>query len=480
MRGLAGLADFRLGQLLVSPSRRLVEGPGGARHLQPQVMLVFLCLARREGEVVTRRELFETCWGGAPVGDDSLNRALSAIRHMLDAVGAHATTLETVPRTGYRLVASTAAASELSEQRARAVEAAFDCWRSGEPKPDVAEIVAIENVLAGSAGDPREWGILALLMRKAAEYADAEECGSYVARCEEAARRALAQDKQPHALVALAGLMPLFGNWVNARTQLLEILSDHPHNIPARHDLAVLEMATGRPRAAVPLIAHLIAEDGLAATFHYKRMYHLWTLGDVQGAEQVAARALQLWPRHPAIWSARFWILIFTRRAEQALRLILDQSWRPPISHAAAEFLRSTAEIAAAFQANRISQLDIDRHVARTIEVAALGPAQAVAALQTLYALDAIDEAFAVARGYYLGQGKSAAPLRWNANDPSITDQHRRVTQLLFTPAANRMREDDRFLPLCEDMGLASYWDAFGLVPDFLQGSTTAPPIVRE
>ena len=136
--------------------------------------------------------------------------------------------------------------------------------------------------------------------------------------------------------------------------------------------------------------------------------------------------------------------------------------------------------MASTFQASSLSKQDLASHIARTIEVAALGPAQTVAALQTLFALDAVDEAFDVARGYYLGQGKSAAPLRWNANDPSITDQHRRVTQLLFTPGAKRMRRDERFLPLCEDIGLASYWDSFGLGPDFLQSSKTAPPTVRE
>ena len=43
---LATARNFHIGSLLVSPARRLIEGPHGARHLQPQVMLVFLCLAQ--------------------------------------------------------------------------------------------------------------------------------------------------------------------------------------------------------------------------------------------------------------------------------------------------------------------------------------------------------------------------------------------------------------------------------------------------
>ena len=477
---LATARNFHIGSLLVSPARRLIEGPHGARHLQPQVMLVFLCLAREKGHVVTRRTLFECCWGAAPVGDDSLNRALTAIRQTLSAVGASGLLIETVPRTGYRLV-ETGAPSATAGSRKQAVQIAYDCWRQGLPQPDLDEIVALENTLNGSGGKASDWGILALLLRKAAEYADSSGCSDYVRRCEAAARRALEiDDCESNARVALAGLAPLFGNWSNARTQLIDLLSADPGHVPTRHDLAVLEMATGRPSAAVPLIAQLIEEDGLAATFHYKRMYHLWTLGDVHSAEQCAARALQLWPRHPAIWTARFWILIFTDRPGQALRFVADPSCPPAMPELAVTFLHRTAEIVSALRAKALSGAERNRAIAELIDAAALGPAQAVSALQRLCALEAIDEAFEVARGYYLGQGRSATPLRWHADDLSITDQHRRVTQLLFTPAAKRMREDKRFLRLCEDTGLVAHWDEFGFVPDFLETSTSAPPTVRE
>lgn len=474
------MADFQLGSFAISPSRRVIHGPGGALHLQPQVMIVFLCLARNEGKVVSRRTLFETCWGEAAVGDDSLNRTLSRIRNVLEAVGDRSITLETVPRTGYRLVTAAVPSASPAKLRMRATEAALDCWRGGIPKADVAEIDALETVLSTTIGDARDWGVLALLMRKAAEYAGVEHCGSYVSRCEATARRALADCKDSNARVALIGLTPLFGRWRETRRDLLAVLADDPGHVAARHDLAVLEMATGRPSAAIPLVEELIAEDPLAASFHYKRMYHLWTVGDLNGAEQVAARALQLWPSHPAIWIARFWILIFTSRAEQAQRLLLDHAWPPPIPDRAAEFLRETARVVTAMQAKTLSTSELGRHIAQAVRMASLGPAQAVLALETLSAVDAIDQAYEVARAYYLGDGNPATPLRWTDNDPSITDQHRRVTQPLFTPAARVMREDSRFLPLCEDMGLAAYWDSTGLTPDFLQPSTTAPPMVRE
>jgi hypothetical protein len=287
--------------------------------------------------------------------------------------------------------------------------------------------------------------------------------------CEDAARRALALSPQEtYARVALAGLAPLFGNWTAARAELLKILSQDRDNAPGRHDLAVLEMATGRASAAVPLIAQLLEQDRFAATFHYKRMYHLWTMGDLHRGEQAAASALQLWPRHPAIWSARFWILVFTGRAEQAGTFAADVSSRPPLPQPLLEFLQSTAARAAALQAGVPEPELLSQHIAGCVNAAALGPAQAVSALLSLCAVQAIDQAFAVARGYYLGEGASAAPLRWNPGDPSISDQHRRITQPLFIPAAAEMRRDARFMALCEDMGLAAYWEQARLVPDFL------------
>jgi DNA-binding winged helix-turn-helix (wHTH) protein len=476
-RDLAEVADFQLGQLYVSPSRRLVEGPAGVRHLQPQVFQVFLCLAEHQTKVVTRKALFDLCWAGTVVGDDSLNRALSKVRQMLEHVGDRGLVLETVPRTGYRLLDVTSKETKTSEFRENAVQTAEDCWRLGMPKVDATEIVELEQVLAATGGQARDWGVLALLSRKAAEYADAEHCASYVSRCEIAARRALASGPESHARVALAGLPPLFGNWANTRRQLIDVLADDPEHAPALHDLAICEMATGRPTVAMPLIDRLIQRDPFAATFQYKRLYHLWTLGEVKATDQAAARALQLWPRHPAIWSAWFWILLFTERADQALRTVTEEC-PPAIPRPAATFLKQTAEAVVTRQTNG-DHANVLAHIDRTKEFAATGPAQAVSALLALCALDALDEAFAVARGYYLSEGRTATPPRWTVGGPAITDQHRRVTQPLFIPSARQMREDPRFKSLCEDIGLAAYWHECKVVPDFLQ-CTTAPPMERE
>ena len=39
----------------------------------------------------------------------------------------------------------------------------------------------------------------------------------------------------------------------------------------------------------------------------------------------------------------------------------------------------------------------------------------------------------------------------------------------VLTLAVTDMRADPRFMPMCARMGLAAYWDAEGVSPDFLE-----------
>ena len=102
------------------------------------------------------------------------------------------------------------------------------------------------------------------------------------------------------------------------------------------------------------------------------------------------------------------------------------------------------------------------------LAAAARGPAQCVQAIVNLSGLGEVDAAFDVARGYYLRSGPLPVGIRKTASDPTVNELHRRATQPLFIPTAASMRADPRFLPLCEEMGLARYWQDAGVTPDFL------------
>ena len=465
---IAERVDFDLGPIRVRPAMRALEGPGASVSVEPLVMQLLVTLSRRAGKLVTRRQAFDACWGAAAVGDDSLNRIVAVLRKALRDAPGDAVQIETVPATGYVLRFNPAPGSgDAAGKRGpeEAIAAGYDSWRLGLPEPDHLRLELLRRATADRPDEARAWGMLALLCRQATEYAEPADVGGYVAECQAAARRALAIDpKQGEALVALASVAPLYARWRDARRNLTEALDQAPGHIIAVHDLAMLEMATGRVRAAIASINALIERDRLAACVCYKATYQRWSTGDLAGMDEVSDRAIHLWPTHPAVWSARFWTLAHTGRAHAALAM-LDDPVRPAIPPPALRLLRLVIE--ASLSGNPAS---VDIAAKTCTESARMGPAQALGALNALGLLKRVDQAFAVASAYYLRAGEGPVPVRHSEHEPSINDQHRRVTQVLFTPACAAMRADPRFLPLCERMGLTRYWDETGLTPDFLAG----------
>lgn len=99
---LAIEAPFRLGQSTIDTRAHTITVGGKATRIQPQTLKVLVALHDRSGEVVTRDELIDRCWNGRFVGDDVINRCVSLLRRLAAESGDFE--IETVPRSGYRLV----------------------------------------------------------------------------------------------------------------------------------------------------------------------------------------------------------------------------------------------------------------------------------------------------------------------------------------------------------------------------------------
>ncbi len=69
-------------------------------------MRLLLCLAEHAGEVVSIDELLEQVWAGVIVTPDSVYQAVTSLRRMLGDDPKQPTYIATVPRLGYRMVAS--------------------------------------------------------------------------------------------------------------------------------------------------------------------------------------------------------------------------------------------------------------------------------------------------------------------------------------------------------------------------------------
>lgn len=100
---LAREAAFDLGQAHIRPAICEVQVGEDRLKLQPRVMQVLVALVRARGEVVSRDELVERCWGGLIVGDDSINRCIVRLRRLAEVEAPGAFQIETLARVGYRL-----------------------------------------------------------------------------------------------------------------------------------------------------------------------------------------------------------------------------------------------------------------------------------------------------------------------------------------------------------------------------------------
>lgn len=496
---LSARPDQRVGTLFISAARRTLRGPTGTTTLEPRVMQVLACLLDRHGEVVTRDALLEECWASVSVGDDSLNRSIAKLRRALADVAGDDARIETVPRTGYRLrfegvddEASRAEGEERGVSRrlvlaggATVLTAAalggFALLRGSDG--ETAEWVRVADrrlrdqypgsgkeaagLLTQAAerepGNARVWGLLALAHRDMAETGERDEVPAQVEAGIRAAERALSLERdQSEALTAKATLRPEYGNWLAVERALREILERDPGNVHATMYLTMLLQQVGRARESEALNARAIELDPLTPVPQFRRGLKEWIFGRNAAAYSVIDRAFQTWPRHPAVWSARLYIYIFTGRAAEALTMLGDDVARPPgFGEAFRAYFETLARAAASEESG-------PREAARAMltDVSSNAIPFAIAGIMGLSHLGYVDEAYAVTQGAFLGTGPYQAKLWVEREDPQVSDQYWRRTMNLFTPAALPLRLDPRWDGLCQAMGMERYWRDSGTRPD--------------
>ena len=507
---LARWGAFRLGATAIDPASREVSGPGGRAAVEPRIMQVLLVLIGAEGGVVTREELSRLCWNSQIVGDDALNRAIGAIRRLARTVAADGFGVETIARTGYRLIGETRAsdagalatpappampAGPPSSSRrlllaggglalAGVGAAAWTFWPDDRARraADLAAqarlamndglsegadrgVTLLRQAVELKPRDPLLWGRLALAWRAKSEFASPAETAGAVQACELAASRALTLDpSQPDARVALIVLRSTYGDWLDVERGLRAVLADTPAHDEAEGELAALLQSVGRSRDCGEISDRLSARQPLSPIYQYRRAYVLWMRGLVGEADRTIDRAIALWPRHPPVWFARLWLSAFTGRTAAAITQVDDIEARPAgMSERGAAMLRTSM---VALQSRRPA--DVQAAIEANLAAARRGPGGAVPAIMILTGLGRLDEAFTVANGYLLRQGPSVMPLRAQGLQAAATDTRHRHTQALFMPATTPLLADPRFLPMCEACGLADYWRQSGHPADFL------------
>ncbi len=95
---------FNLGDCEILPNEGRVLRDGTEIRPEPQTWRVLLCLAGRDGKLVTKDDLISEVWGGRAVSDDPINRAINQARKCLGDSGKESAYIETLPKRGYRLL----------------------------------------------------------------------------------------------------------------------------------------------------------------------------------------------------------------------------------------------------------------------------------------------------------------------------------------------------------------------------------------
>ncbi|WP_421738826.1 FlgO family outer membrane protein [Caulobacter sp.] len=105
MSPLSGSA-FRVGTWSVDPKSCQITRDGERLRVDDRSMRLLVCLAEHAGRTVTIDQLLDEVWAGTMVSQDSVYQAVTSLRRLLGDNRREPGYIATVPRQGYRLVAS--------------------------------------------------------------------------------------------------------------------------------------------------------------------------------------------------------------------------------------------------------------------------------------------------------------------------------------------------------------------------------------
>jgi transcriptional activator of cad operon len=97
---------LRIGDWCVNPASSQISRDGETARVEVRTMRLLLCLAEHAGKVVSIDDLLNQVWPEVTVSPDSVYQAVASLRRLLGDDPKQPTYIATVPRLGYRMVAT--------------------------------------------------------------------------------------------------------------------------------------------------------------------------------------------------------------------------------------------------------------------------------------------------------------------------------------------------------------------------------------
>jgi len=506
--------DFQLGELTIRPSlRQAADGAGRSEVVEPRVMQVLVALARADGEILTREALTILCWEGRIVGEDAINRVMSRLRRLSDGIGGGSFRIETITKVGYRLIVPDSAAAEQpqttpgepkptaaprSPTRRLVLGAGLlgslatigtyaILWgRKNEhvPSPEAARMMDLgqaalckcnaEGVsealgffrraveLAPDAADA--WGLLGIGYAYALRETAIDTVDALTFRARSSVARAFAlEPDNPFAQEAIYTLIPLRGHWKEADSSYRAALGRHPNSDYLIFGYGRRLASTGRMRESVDKLDRAMRFFSPSPGLMLNHVWSVWASGAIDEADRAIERAFALFPLHAWIWFARFYMLMFSGRAREALAMGENVGGRPP------DIMPASFELpmASAHALNSHAPDDIERAMRMHLEAARQGSGRAENAMNFASAIGRLDQAFEIAGAYFFNRGYVVPDSRFGDPQRVAASLGERRTLLLFLPPAEAMRRDPRFPALVGELGLTQFWQESGVPPDY-------------
>lgn len=104
--------ELHIGKWRVEPRAGRLEASGRRVRIKPKVMDLLAHFARHPGRVLSKESLLETLWNGSYVTENTLMNAISELRKALGDDVRKPVFIETLPKRGYRLIATVDGASD--------------------------------------------------------------------------------------------------------------------------------------------------------------------------------------------------------------------------------------------------------------------------------------------------------------------------------------------------------------------------------